>query len=594
LITSLYLVFSQIDSIFVILEGYHQEADHLNNIRQACKYDFFLPDPQAIFYKDLSLDEYESIVLKRFLHFLQKVSVPRYQSNDLARKMGQWSHFLSLTYPSIDDAVPQLPELRKGIDAYELRVDLLSNITDFSIQRQLALLYDFSPLPVVYTVRTIGQLGRFPLEPADPIIKLLEQGLRASVEYLDVEACLPSPSIDQITSRAIINYCHRSMILGSLHVTTPQSKEEIESLIGQCNLHGKADILKVVTGARNDEDCDLIKSFSTNRYNKPYIGLCLGESGTRSRVLNERFTPVTHKLMAKAAPGQLSAEELMMKRASLGLTSSKKYYLFGTPIKQSMSPAMHNSAFGTLLLPHEYQLIESEDVSIYENVINQPGFGGASVTIPHKETIMPMLDEVVGAARDIGAVNTIVIRDGKKIGYNTDWLGMIRPIERLMQRGSENADYSKFYGVVLGAGGTAKAACYAIKQLGLKLVICNRTPEKSQDIAVKYDGISISLENLAKEFDPSLIKVIIGTIPGKAEVTVPAELLTNRPIVLDAVYKPPRTKLIQQAIDAGCPVIQGATMLLEQGVEQFELWQQRSAPKEEMEAAVFQGIEKLS
>lgn len=509
--------------------------------------------------------------------------------------MGQWSHFLSLTYPSIDEALPYINELRKGIDAYELRVDLLSNISDYSIHRQIALLFDSSPLPVVYTVRTIGQLGRFPLEPAKPIVQLLEQGLRASVEYLDVEACLPPSLIEYITSQATHKYHHRSRILGSFHVTKAQSRQEIETLLDYCNLYGQADILKVVTGARNDEDCDLIyRICSSNRYSKPYIGLCLGEIGSRSRVLNERFTPVTHPLMAKAAPGQLSAEELMVRRKSLGLVTQKNYYLFGTPIKQSMSPAMHNSAFRTLYLPFEYSLSESDNVNFYHHVINQPDFGGASVTIPHKETIMPMLDEIVGAARDIGAVNTIVVRNGKKFGYNTDWLGMIRPIERLMQRDSANTAKSTQFGIVLGAGGTAKAACYAIKQLGLKLVICNRSPEKAEEIAAKYDGQSEKLEDLPKKIDTSSIKVIISTIPGSVEMTVPAAVLASRPIVLDAVYKPPRTKLLQQAMNAGCPVIQGATMLLEQGLEQFELWQQRAAPREEMEAAVFQGIELLT
>ena len=306
--------------------------------------------------------------------------------------------------------------------------------------------------------------------------------------------------------------------------------------------------------------------------------------------------------MATAAPGQLSVEQLMRMRQQQGLIEGRKLYLFGSPIQQSLSPAMHNGGFQALMLPHKYELKESLDVHIYERVLAEPSFGGASVTIPHKEAIIPFVDEVRGAACEIGAINTIIV-EGEKgqtrklVAYNTDWLGMKRPILRQLMRKGDNWREPGSFGVVAGAGGTARAACYAMKDLGLDIFVYNRSPDKGRELANKFGGRYISEAELA---DPSFmeswgkLQVLISTIPGGASFTVPIGVLeANQPVVLDAVYKPARTALLDQALEAGCYVVQGATMLLEQGLEQFELWNKRRAPRLEMSKAVFNGVESI-
>jgi len=354
----------------------------------------------------------------------------------------------------------------------------------------------------------------------------------------------------------------------------------------------------------------------------PYIGVCLGAAGAQSRVLNKRFTPVTHALMATAAPGQLTVEQLMKARVEQGLCVPKNFHLFGTPIQQSMSPAMHNGAYEALSLPHAYSLKESDDVATYKDVIADANFGGASVTIPHKETIIPLLDHVRGDALAIGAVNTIVVdpSTGKRVGYNTDWLGIKRPVLKHLiklgkattsstataslslssSRQQEGVNGSKAkIGLVVGAGGTARAACYAVKDLGLDLVVTNRSPEKGEALAQLFGGRFVNMEALASEIDAKRLQLVVSTLPASAAYTLPPSLLmtkekNDKPVILDVVYKPVRTALIEQAIAADCLFVQGATMLLEQGMAQFELWNQRRAPREVMEAAVFKGIEKLA
>lgn len=400
----------------------------------------------------------------------------------LSVEAGLWSHFLSLTFSDITKYPKAISELRKGVDAFELRVDLLSDQSPEGINRQISFLRNICPLPIVYTVRTSSQIGQFPDNAVDEIEQLLNVGLEAGVEWLDVEACLPEVVVCRIGEQ-VRQRRSETRILGSLHTRDRQSEEEIQSLFDRCQLYGYADMVKVVTGAANDADCMLIHEVGS-RQNKPYIGLCLGEAGQLSRVLNRYFTPVSHPLMAAAAPGQLSAAQLMIERERRGLVSRKEFYLFGTPIQHSLSPKMHNTAFGTLLLPYHYSLAEQDDVKAYTNVLQGETFGGASVTIPHKESIMGFVDEVAEAASKIGAVNTIVVQHRHDsgalntaeltkilVGHNTDWLGMYRPLDKLLKKKSllqtVNIDAKKpRWGVVIGAGGTARAACYTLQQLG--------------------------------------------------------------------------------------------------------------------------------
>ena len=570
------------NSIFLLSES---SSNAEGVYREACKYDMYVNENYSQAYARLNI-------------LLNKIRSKPPILDDTKLDAGKWSHFLSLTYPSIDEALPYLPELRVGIDAFELRVDLLKDVSTKSIHRQIALLRDNIPLPIVFTVRSVGQIGKFPPHP-DAIFKLLREGVRAGCEWIDIEACWPTTITQSLVTNIKTNYALTSRILGSLHVTTPQSKDEITQLYRQSSLEGNANILKVVTGASNKNDCELIHRIgadvSKEYGNIPYIGVCLGDNGAYSRVVNQHFTPVTHPLMATAAPGQLNVEQLMSSRLKEGLLKPKLFYLFGTPIKQSMSPAMHNGAYKVLRLPHVYNLNEQIDVNTYKEVLNDPTFGGASVTIPHKETIIPLLDEVKGAAKVIGAVNTIVIENGKKVGYNTDWIGIKRPIlSKLQARGT---DWKNKIGIVIGAGGTAKAACYAVKDLGLNIILCNRTPDKGKDVADSFGGAFMTLDeamsNINNSIQPENIAVIISTLPAAANFTLPEYILQNKPVILDVVYKPVRTLLMEQAIAHNCPRVQGATMLLEQGIEQFQVWNDRRAPRMEMENAVFHGLEKL-
>jgi pentafunctional AROM polypeptide len=449
------------NSIFIIdhSDDSTELKDSTQMIRQVCKYDFYILIEESSMESSYNNVERLSWLYRSIETKLGEDSIRANTRIDA----GLWSHFVSLTFKNVKDVLPNLHEIQKGADAFELRVDLLEDQSALSIHRQLAILRSQCPLPIVFTVRSIGQIGKYPEDP-EKIFSLLREGLRGYAEWIDVEACWPENLTKAFVNEAINRYRSTSRLLGSLHVTTPQTSSQIQGLYDACDLYGFADIVKVVTGAENDEDCQRVHDVA-RALSKPYIGICLGAKGSLSRVLNKCFTPVCHPAMAAAAPGQLSAQELMKERVDRKLVSPLNFYLFGTPIKQSLSPGMHNAAFNQLLLPHHYHLQEEEDVDAYRELINLESFGGSSVTIPHKESIMPYLHEVRGAATSIGAVNTIVIEyenttneSGentmmrRKVGYNTDWLGIREPIiQRLQTRGNVWKKTGSI-GLVNGAG----------------------------------------------------------------------------------------------------------------------------------------------
>lgn len=407
------------------------------------------------------------ILLKSFLHRLISFSS---EDSILSRpnitlEAGRFSHFLSLTYPDLHEALPDLSELRKGIDAFELRVDLLADLSAKNIHKQISLLKTaFPDLPIIYTVRTKNQIGQYPDEDYDGIERLLIEGIRAGVEWLDVEANLPPSLIERVCQKAKTSPASLTRIIGSYHTRSVCTNEEIRQMFDRCDLSGNADILKVVTGAEKKEDSVRLHHVAQS-LSKPYIGLCLGEVGAYSRVLNQRYTPVTHeKMKTAAAPGQLTAKQLHHERVREGLIEPRQYYLFGDPIQHSLSPKLHNTAYETLFIPtSSYALKESESVDIYPDImLNEKNFHGASVTIPHKESIIPFLREISDIVGEIGAVNTVKrVMEGdnsKLIGFNTDWLGMYKPIKRLLLKRSYQSPSegtSEGYGLVIGAGKTS-------------------------------------------------------------------------------------------------------------------------------------------
>jgi len=261
--------------------------------------------------------------------------------------------------------------------------------------------------------------------------------------------------------------------------------------------------------------------------------------------------------------------------------------LFGSPISKSPSPVLHNTGFEYYNLPYLYRLCETLDINEVVKTIKSENTLGGSVTIPHKQAIIPFLDDLSVAASEIGAVNTVykIERDGKTkvVGDNTDWIAIHTLAKKRLAQSHPKKEPTQLCGLVIGAGGTAHAACYALSKLGIPFYIWNRTIEKAEELSKKFRGKPCSrLEDLpAKSVD-----IVIGTVPPTSQFVLPDHLFKDNLVVVELVYFPRETMLIKQAIEKGCLIVEGSEILFEQGLKQFEIFSKKEVPKREMAHAL--------
>jgi pentafunctional AROM polypeptide len=445
----------------------------------------------------------------------------------------------------------------------------------------------------------------------------LEWGLRGGVEVLDVESAWDIEKTSHLLDMAEERYS--SQILGSHHVVGKEiTTEDAVELFVQCAMNGRAHGAKVVLSI-DSEDKDrmayeaalIAAEFAASSGDPviPNISLILGEVGQFSRIINIPFTPVTHQsLPFPAAPGQLTSSEIMTTRLLTKIFAPKKYAILGHNIAYSVSPQMHGAAFAATQLPHDYIRVDVATVEefVKSDLFKADDFGGTSVTVPHKQTIIPYVDILSDAAEAIGSVNTLIAKleftddDFKRVIYgdNTDWKGIFNPLNRLL---GNTVNPTIDYALIVGAGGTARAAAYVAKKLGLKIVYYNRTPSKAEELAKRFGGEVVShLDDTTqdgkglKDFlfnSNNEIRVVISTVPAATEFVLPHWFLEgdrDKPIIFDVNYKPYSTKLLSQAEGCNCQIVRGSEMLWEQGVGQFELWTGRTAPYNVMKEVVLQ------
>jgi shikimate dehydrogenase len=268
--------------------------------------------------------------------------------------------------------------------------------------------------------------------------------------------------------------------------------------------------------------------------------------------------------------------------------------VIGNPVAHSLSPAIHNAAFQKLGLNYVYLAFRVEDVEGAMRGLRALGnLRGVSVTIPHKVAVLPYLDEVEPTARHIGSVNTIVVEEGRLIGYNTDASGAIRAL----QAGGVNLEGRRV--LLLGSGGAARAIAFALAAgLGVaRLTILGIDEMERQGLAADLKARtalsvaegSITPEALRQALEASEVVIHctpLGMHPKIEETCIPAALLRPGLAVMDIVYNPLETRLLREAKAAGCRTIRGLEMFLNQAAAQFELWTGQPAPTDVMRSVL--------
>jgi shikimate dehydrogenase len=234
---------------------------------------------------------------------------------------------------------------------------------------------------------------------------------------------------------------------------------------------------------------------------------------------------------------------------------------------------MHNAAFAALGVDAVFVAFDVPPARLPQALAGARALGvrQLAISIPHKEAALAELDEVDDTAREIGAVNTATLREGRWLGSNTDWLGLVRALERETALGGRRA-------VVLGAGGAARAAVFGLRRRGASVVVLNRTESRARTLAdaLGADGAG-PLEALADTPHDVLVHTTSVGLKGDAS-PVSADALRPGSVVLDAVYEPERTRLLRDAEERGARTVSGKWMLVHQAAEQIRLWTGREAP----------------
>jgi shikimate dehydrogenase len=244
--------------------------------------------------------------------------------------------------------------------------------------------------------------------------------------------------------------------------------------------------------------------------------------------------------------------------------------LIGNPVEHSRSPRMHNAAFAALGMPHTYELWHTGADEVGERVagIRAADIAGANVTVPHKEAVIPYLDEISPAAQRIGAVNTIIPQGDRLVGDNTDAYGFRASIEER---------YGKIMpkrAVVLGAGGASRAVIVALQEMGAsEVLVANRTLDRAVDLAGELNASPLAWQDLPDELGSTDVLVNATALGWHDEVVLESDLVAKLPmnaLVMDLTYR--HTPLLQSAQMHNLRGLDGLGMLIHQGVRSFELW----------------------
>ena len=284
---------------------------------------------------------------------------------------------------------------------------------------------------------------------------------------------------------------------------------------------------------------------------------------------------------AETAPGQITARALRdLYRIEQLDQATRIFGVAGNPIGHSLSPLMHNTAFkrenvNAIMLP-----LKVKALSDLLKVVRELPLGGVAVTMPLKQEVLPQLANMDPLTAKIGACNTLRTgADGKLYGFNTDVAGVVRPLERRLRlQGARVA--------ILGAGGAARAAVFALVGQGAEVYVVNRTHEKAVTLARQAKAKSLKHEVFAKQkFDVLVNATPCGMVGSKEAMPIAANEL-NASLVFDMVYNPLETPLLKLAKSRGVAVVSGLEMFVQQGARQFEIWTGKPAPEAEMARVV--------
>jgi 3-dehydroquinate dehydratase/shikimate dehydrogenase len=412
-------------------------------------------------------------------------------------------------------------------------------------------------------------------------VRILEAAIEAGAQAVDIEIesaenCVPR--LESLRSQAFLLISYHN------YGGTPPLEAVVRRMA-----RISADGYKIVTTARKPSDSYRVLSLGRAHSKMPTVLLAMGETGFPTRVLSTAFgglyTYAAPTTAAGTAAGQVSARQLRhLYRVEKFTRDARIYGVIADPVRHSISPAVQNRAFQARRCDAVYLpfLVKPAQLKDFLTVAEKLPLAGFSVTIPHKQRILRYLDVVDPVARRIGAVNTVWKRAGKWRGSNTDADGVTVPL-------GKHVRIAKSSVLVVGNGGAARGAAFALAGSGAKLSITGRNPDRVRALAKACDAEPLSREqSLTKMFDVLIHATPLGMAPKVEQCFFDGRLPAK--LVFDMVYNPLETELIRRAKDQGAEVIRGLEMFLEQAAQQFEIWTGETAPRAVMEKAAMEAL----
>ena len=406
----------------------------------------------------------------------------------------------------------------------------------------------------------------------------LMQARQAGCSWCDVEV----ETLRELPGKSVRHYPVPQRVLLSIH-----DFERTPALPKRINVpdHGQVDAMKIAASARTIAES--LRLLALARHSRNFVSVPMGEIGLPARMLALRegsalaYAPVGEA----TALGQVSLHDTIRLYRAHELTRRTRVYgVVGDPVGHSLSPLMHNTAFIARNVDAVYLPFLVHDLKDFLAAIAPLAIRGFSVTIPHKQTILKYLQQCEPLAAEIGAVNTVVVRsDGSLHGYNTDYVGVLRALrKKLRLRGSRV--------LIFGAGGAARAAAFAVARAGAHVRICARRERPARELAQAVGGEFLPQRALRSEkFDAILNATPVGMYPhGKISPLAAREL--NCRLVMDLIYRPQLTELLNIARKKERATVSGVEMFVAQGAAQWELWFGKSAPELAMRNVVVKSL----
>ena len=478
---------------------------------------------------------------------------------------------------SARDMAEQLRRALRETSTAELRLDWLRSNSER--RRFLAWLQRNRPRRAVLiaTCRRRGGGGLF-AGSVQAELDWLAQAAEAGCLWCDLEV----ETLRKVPRNSIRKYSLPPRILLSVHDfrRMPALKPALRA-----RWLAEVDAIKIAGAARTIADSTRLLRFAASSRNR--VAVPMGEVGLPARLLALRegsalaYAPVS----AATAPGQVSLHEMKhLYRAHALNRQTQVFGVIGDPVAHSLSPLLHNTAFIKLRINAVYLPFLVKDLRDFLKAAPDFGLRGFSVTLPHKQNILRYLPHCDALSAEIGAVNTVVARrDGSLYGCNTDYVGVLRALDKKLSLPKSRV-------LILGAGGSARAAAFALARAGAAVSICARRNVAARELARASGAEVVPRRALKTEyFDAILNATPLGMHPQRGISPLePSELHCR--IVMDLIYRPERTHLLKLAAKKGIATVSGAEMFLAQGIAQWELWMKRRAPEKSMRQAVLSAL----